>query len=159
MPLMGKPFSEYAIPCLPNFTIIPKDKSGVVLDSRMVMGEDGDTVELSKEKEDVMKLWIDGVYVGAAYVAAGITAAYQCPEYLKDKFGKNGVDPELPGVRFDIEAGDHALAAYTTMAKEITGFTNSIKNDINRKNFGFIFSSEICLSRSTRLRSRIILSG
>ena len=137
MPLMGKPFSEYAIPCLPNFTIIPKDKSGVVLDSRMVMGEDGDTVELSKEKEDVMKLWIDGVYV-----AAGITAAYQCPEYLKDKFGKNGVDPELPGVRFDIEAGDHALAAYTTMAKEITGFTNSIKNDINRKNFGFIFSSE-----------------
>ncbi len=142
MPLMGKPFSEYAIPCLPNFTIIPKDKSGVVLDSRMVMGEDGDTVELSKEKEDVMKLWIDGVYVGAAYVAAGITAAYQCPEYLKDKFGKNGVDPELPGVRFDIEAGDHALAAYTTMAKEITGFTNSIKNDINRKNFGFIFSSE-----------------
>ena len=89
-----------------------------------------------------MKLWIDGVYVGAAYVAAGITAAYQCPEYLKDKFGKNGVDPELPGVRFDIEAGDHALAAYTTMAKEITGFTNSIKNDINRKNFGFIFSSE-----------------
>ena len=142
MPLMGKPFSEYAIPCLPNFTIIPKDKSGVVLDSRMVMGEDGDTVELSKEKEDVMKLWIDGVYVGAAYVAAGITAAYQCPEYLKDKFGKNGVDPELPGVRFDIEAGDHALAAYTTMAKEITCFTNSIKNDINRKNFGFIFSSE-----------------
>ncbi|WP_251496946.1 transcriptional regulator [Otoolea muris] len=142
MPLMGKPFSEYAIPCLPNFTIIPKDKSGVVLDSRMVMGEDGDTVELSKEKEDVMKLWIDGVYVGAAYVAAGIAAAYQCPEYLKDKFGKNGVDPELPGVRFDIEAGDHALAAYTTMAKEITGFTNSIKNDINRKNFGFIFSSE-----------------
>ncbi len=142
MPLMGRPFSEYAIPCLPNFTIIPKDKSGVLLDSRMVMGEDGDTVELSKEKEDVMKLWIDGVYVGAAYVAAGIAAAYQCPEYLKDKFGKNGVDPELPGVRFDIEARDHALVAYTTMAKEITGFTNSIKNDINRKNFGFIFSSE-----------------
>lgn len=28
------------------------------------------------------------------------------------------------------------------MAKEITGFTNSIKNDINRKNFGFVFSSE-----------------
>ncbi len=25
-PLMGKAFSEYAIPCLPNFTIIPKEK-------------------------------------------------------------------------------------------------------------------------------------
>lgn len=140
--LMGKEFSEFAIPCLPNYTIIPKDKSGVVLDSRMVMGEN-QTAELSKEKEDIMKLWIDGVYVGAAYVAAGIVSACQCPEYLKSKFGPGvRLDMELPGVRFDIEADDHSLIACTTMAKEITGFTNSIKNDINRKNFGFIFSSE-----------------
>ena len=141
-PLMGKPFSEYAIPCLPNFTIIPKDKSGVVLDRRMVINQQEGKAELSKEKEDVMKLWIDGVYVGAAYVAAGIVAAYQCPEYLKDKFEKVKIDPEQPGVRFDIEADNHGLAVYTTMAKEITGFTNSIKNEINRKNFGFVFSSE-----------------
>ena len=139
-PLRGKPYSEYAIPCLPNFTIIPKDKSGVVLDRRMVIN--GETAELSGEKEDIMKLWIDGVYVGAAYVAAGIVAACQCPEYLSSKFGKRRIDPELPGVRFDIEADNHALVVCTTMAKEITGFTNSIKNDINRKNFGFVFSSE-----------------
>ncbi len=93
--LIGKPFSEFAIPCLPNFTIIPKDKSGVILDRRMVINDD--VVELSKEKEDIMKLWIDGVYVGAAYVAAGIVAAYQCPEYIKDKFGKAKIDMELPG--------------------------------------------------------------
>lgn len=139
--LIGKPFSEYAIPCLPNFTIIPKDKSGVILDRRMVINED-DVAELSQDKEDIMKLWIDGVYVGAAYVAAGIVAAYQCPEYLKEKFGRVKIDMELPGSRFDIEADDHNLVAYTTMAKEITGFTNSIKADINRKNFGFVFSSE-----------------
>jgi len=139
-PLMGKSYSEYAIPCIPNFTIIPKDKSGVILDRRMVMNED-ESVELSGEAEDVMKLWIDGVYVGAAYVAAGLVAAYQSPEYLKEKFGR-GVDPELPGVRFDIEADDHSLAVRTMMAKEITGFTNAIKADINRKNFGFVFSSE-----------------
>lgn len=139
--LMGKPFSEYAIPCIPNFTVIPKDKSGVVLDSKMVINGD-DVVELSQEKEDIMKIWIDGVYVGAAYVAAGIVAACQCPDYLKDKFARAKVDPDLPGVRFDIEADDHSLIACTTMAKEITGFTNSIKNDINRKNFGFVFSSE-----------------
>ena len=140
-PLMGKPFSEYAIPCLPNFTIIPKDKSGVVLDRRMVIRDD--VVELSGEKEDIMKIWIDGVYVGAAYVAAGIAAACQCPEYLRDKFGSRfKIDPELSGVRYDIEADNHALVTYTSMAKEITGFTNSIKADINRKNFGFVFSSE-----------------
>lgn len=107
----------------------------------MVINED-DVAELSKDKEDIMKLWIDGVYVGAAYVAAGIVAAYQCPEYLKEKFGRVKIDMELPGSRFDIEADDHNLVAYTTMAKEITGFTNSIKADINRKNFGFVFSSE-----------------
>ena len=88
-----------------------------------------------------MKLWIDGVYVGAAYIAAGLVAAYQCPEYLKEMFKKN-VDAELPGVRFDIESGDHPLRVHTVMAKEITGFTNTIKNEINRHSFGFVFSSE-----------------
>ena len=138
--LIGKSFSEYAIPCIPNFTIIPKDKSGVILDKRMHVTEQN-TAELSREKEDIMKLWIDGVYIGAAYVAAGLVSAYQSPEYLKEVFKKN-VDESLPGVRFDIEAGDHALKVRTTMAKEITGFTNVIKNDINRRNFGFVFSSE-----------------
>lgn len=37
------------------------------------------TAVLSKEKEDIMKIWIDGVYIGAAYVAAGLVAAYQSP--------------------------------------------------------------------------------
>ena len=138
--LMGKPFSEYAIPCVPNFTIIPKDKSGVVLDSKMILTEDN-IAELSKEKEDIMKLWIEGVYVGAAYIAAGLVATYQCPEYLKSVFKRN-VDPKLPGVRFDIESGDNSLKVYTSMAKEITGFTNTIKDDINRRSFGFVFSSE-----------------
>ncbi len=138
--LTGKAYSEFAIPCIPNFTIIPKEKSGVILDQKMQVNEN-DMAELSKEKEDIMKLWIDGVYVGAAYIAAGLVAAYQCPEYLKEMFKKN-VDEELPGVRFDIEAGDHPLRVHTVMAKEITGFTNSIKNEINRRSFGFIFSSE-----------------
>ncbi len=136
--LVRKEYSEFAIPCLPNFTIIPKDKSGVVIDSKMLQTEDG--VKISQEKEDILKLWIEGVYVGASYVAAGIVAAYQCPEYLREFF-KN-VSREYPGVRFDIEAGDNGLRAVTTMAKEISGFTNNIKDSINRKNFGFIFSSE-----------------
>lgn len=138
--LIGKAYSEYAIPCIPNFTIIPKEKSGVILDNRMLLNENN-MAELSKEKEDIMKLWIDGVYVGAAYIAAGLVAAYQCPEYLKEMFKKN-VDAELPGVRFDIESADHPLRVHTVMAKEITGFTNTIKNEINRHSFGFVFSSE-----------------
>lgn len=137
--LMNNSYSEFAIPCVPNFTVIPKEKSGVVLDKRMVLTDNG-AVELSKEKEDILKLWIEGVYIGSSYIAAGIVAAYQCPEYLKENF--KDVYSEYPGVRFDIEAGSNALQITTTLAKEISGFTNEIKNSINRRNFGFVFSSE-----------------
>ncbi|WP_249659475.1 transcriptional regulator [Lysinibacillus fusiformis] len=136
--LVRKEYSEFAIPCLPNFTIIPKDKSGVVIDTRMHTTENG--ARLSKEKEDILKLWIEGVYVDASYVAAGIVSAYQCPEYLKESF--RNVKRNYPGVRFDIEAGDNSLRAVTTMAKEISGFTNNIKDAINSRSFGFVFSSE-----------------
>ncbi|GFN32131.1 transcriptional regulator [Paenibacillus xylaniclasticus] len=149
-PLTRKDYSEFAIPCLPNFTVIPKDKSGVVIDSKMLKTEDG--VQLSKEKEDILKLWIEGVYIGAAYVAAGLVAAYQCPEYLREMF--KTVKKDYPGVRFDIEAGDNSLRAVTTMAKEISGFTNNIKDSINRNNFGFVFSSETAQVQGTKI-SRI----
>jgi len=143
--LTRQSYSEFAIPCLPNFTIIPKDKSGVVIDAKMEKTESGG-VKLSNAKEDILKLWIQGVYVDASYVAAGIVAAYQCPEYLKECYkevaAKFPVTMKYPGVRFDIEAGDNALRVVTTMAKEITGFTNNIKNEINSKSFGFVFSSE-----------------
>jgi hypothetical protein len=136
--LARQSYSEYAVPCMPNFTIIPREKSGVVIDAKMLHTEDG--VQLSKEKEDILKLWIEGVYVDAAYVAAGLVAAYQCPMYLREIF--RNVHKGLPGVRFDIESGDNNLRVVTTMGKEITGFTNRIKDIINKSNFGFIFSSE-----------------
>ncbi len=138
-PLMKKEYSEFVVPCIPNATIIPKDKSGLILDKRMIMDEHGN-VALSNEKEDVMKMWLEGIYVGAAYEAAGIVAAWQCPEYLKERF--NNTSPEYPGVRFDVEADDNALLAATSMTKEISGFTNAIKNAINHTGFGFVFSSD-----------------
>lgn len=139
MMLTKKDYSEFVSCALPNFTIVPKEKSEVVLDNRMLLTEEGN-VELSKEREDVMKLWIEGVYVGAAYVAAGMVAAYQCPDYLREFY--SNVTPKYPGIRYDIEASDHSLRTITTMAKEITGFTNTIKNIINQKGFGFVFASE-----------------
>ena len=138
-PLMKQEYSEFVVPCIPNATIIPKDKSGLILDKRMVMDEDGN-VALSEEKEDIMKMWLEGIYVNAAYEAAGIVAAWQCPEYLKERF--NNTNMEYPGVRFDVEADDNALLAATSMTKEISGFTNAIKNSINHTGFGFVFSSD-----------------
>lgn len=140
-PLVGKAYSEFAIPCLPNLTVIPKNKSGVTLDKKMVLTDD-QTAQLSDEKEDIMRLWIEGVYIGAAYVAAGFRAACQCPEFLKDRFRRLKISKELPGVRYDVESSNNALYTRTTMPKEITGFTSAIKSQINGKNFGWIFASE-----------------
>ncbi|MBM7555600.1 hypothetical protein JOC47_000425 [Halanaerobacter jeridensis] len=139
--LTRKEYSEYAVPCLPNFTVIPKKKSGVELDKKMIATEKG--AQLSPEEEDLLKLWLEGVYIDASYVAAGIVSAYQCPDFLKDHF--NLVSRQYPGVRFDIESGDNALKVPTTLAHEISGFTNKIKDQINRRDFGFVFFSENAL--------------
>ena len=151
--LEDQPYSEYLIPSIPNFTIIPKDKSGVVLDFKMKYQEEVGA-ELSKDKEDLLKFWIEGVYVDSSYVAAGITAASQCPNFLKDRF-KN-VSPVYPGVRFDIEAEDNSYKARTTMSKEISGFTNSIKDRINQFNYGFIFSSDSAHMQKEKIKNIVV---
>jgi len=137
-PLMRREYSEYAVACLPNISVVPKNKSGVILDAFMEATEEG--AKISQEKKDLLKIWIEGVYIPASYVAAGITAAYQCPEFLRSRF-KN-VTRDFPGVRFDLEASNHALKVPTTLSKEISGYTNSIKDAINARNFGFILSSD-----------------
>lgn len=152
-PLMKKDYSEFVVPCIPNITIIPKDKSGLILDKKMIFDEEGN-VALSKEKEDVMKMWLEGIYIGGSYSAAGITAAYQCPEYLKQRF--NNTNMEYPGIRFDIEAGDNALLASTSMTKEISGFTNAIKNSINNTGFGFVFTSDNAQHKGREIRNIMV---
>ncbi|GLC81740.1 transcriptional regulator [Lacrimispora brassicae] len=152
-PLMKQEYSEFIVPCIPNMTIIPKDKSGLILDSKMILNENGSAI-LSQEKEDIMKMWLEGIYVGAAYGAAGIAAAWQCPEYLKQRF--NHTSKDYPGVRFDIEGGDNALLAATSMTKEISGFTSTIKNSINNTGFGFVFTSDNAQYKGRDIRNIMV---
>lgn len=139
--MIGTEYDKFAIACLPNFTVIPRDRSKVVYGSRVHETENG--VEFSEDVEDQFKFWIYGVYVSAAYVAAGITAACQCPSYLATRFGKSGrITKDLPGVRFDIEAENYSEIVTTTFAKEIAGITNDDRQKLNENNFGFVFSSD-----------------
>ena len=151
--LENQKYSEYLIPVIPNFTIIPKDKSGVMLDYKMKFEEETG-VSLSKEQEDLLKFWIEGVYIDAAYVAAGIIGATQCPNYLKERF--SNVSPLYPGVRFDIEEKDNSYHAKTTMSKEISGFTNTIKDRINQFNYGFVFSSDNANVAREKIRNIVV---
>ena len=151
--LENQSYSEYVIPVIPNFTIIPKDKSGVLLDYKMKYEEENG-VKLSSEKEDLMKFWIEGIYIDGAYVAAGITGAYQCPNYLRERF--TSVSQIYPGVRFDIESEDNSYKTRTTMSKEISGFTNTIKDKINQFGYGFIFSSDTAHVKKEKIRNIIV---
>ena len=139
--IVGMDYDKFAIACLPNFTVIPRDRSKVVYGARVYETET--SVEFSSDVEEQFKFWIYGVYVSASYVAAGLTAACQCPNYLSTRFGSAGrVSKELPGVRFDIEAANHSEIVTTTFAKEIAGITNDDRQKLNENNFGFVFSSD-----------------
>jgi len=52
------------------------------------------------------------------------------------------VSKDLPGVRFDIEANNHAEIVTTSFAKEISGMVNDARQKLNENNFGFVFSSD-----------------
>lgn len=129
--------SEYLVPVIPNFTVVPKEKSAVILDYKLKIN-DSNLAEF--EKRELLKFWIEGVYVEGAYISAGLIAAYQCPDYLRKRFKK--VDIKEPGVRINLEDKDNSCLITTTMAKEITGYTTATKDSINKNNFGFIFSSD-----------------
>jgi len=59
-------------------------------------------------------------------------------------------------VRFDIEAGDNALLATTSMTKEISGFTSAIKNTINNTGFGFVFTSDNAQYKGRDIRNVMV---
>lgn len=132
--LENKIYSEYIIPVLPNFTLIPKNNSKVLIGNKINVQDS----RIEKTKE--IKFYIDGIYLDASYVAAGIVASYQCPEFLKERF--SNVLPDTPGVRINIEAFDNNFEIITTMPKEISGYTNNVKNRINEAGYGFIFTSD-----------------
>jgi hypothetical protein len=137
-PLIDKDFSAFTAPCLPNITIIPRERSGVIAGRMAAAGEDDPRLGAANP---LVRYWIEGLYIPASYVAAGITAAWQCPEYLRQRFPKN-VSLLSPGVRYDVEQGGNSITTVTTLARETDGFGLKVKEEINRKNFGFIFASE-----------------
>lgn len=137
--IAGNPYDEFAIACFPNMTVVPEDKSRVVTSRGARLNESGG-VEFPKGMENDVKFWMKGVYVGAEFVAAGIVAACQCPNYLKTYLKK--VYPDFPGVRFDLEENENALRLPIVFAKEISGFTNDVKEEIDQSKFGFVFSSD-----------------
>lgn len=128
-------YSEYAIPVLPNITILPG----------------GFEFKIGKKYEDdnensFYKVKVPAIYMESSYLAAAIVASYQSPAYLTSKFGNNIVDKNLPGVRFNIEENENSSKISSVFSVEISGYTMDFLKYIDDKPFGFIFTSQSYVS-------------
>ena len=132
---LGHIESEYAVFSFPNFTLLPANKSLVEIGKDNVVDEFGD---LSTRQ---IKLVLNGIYIDASYVAAGLVAAYQNPKNLEDRGMK--VIKNNPAVRFNIEEGDNSSRFTSSVGGEnLLNWTDDIKNVINEDRFGFSFCSD-----------------
>lgn len=127
-------FSEYIIPCIPNFTIIPRDHAKLILGRKYYYEEFGDG---SIRQADKKTIWLSGLYMEASYVAAGLLAVCQCPTYLSMKY-PGAADPDLPGVAYRITEDNHHTITSTTMKKELFTYSGELLEDIHNMSYGVI---------------------
>lgn len=125
---------KFLIPCYPNFIIIPQEYTILTLGKQIIYDEVYDKVEFGKEKT----LWLSEVIVEAAYVAAGLQAACQCPRYLS-KFYKRNVRQDISGVAYRICENEHNLYTITRMFPEVMGYSEELYSKIKRYSKGIVF--------------------
>lgn len=125
--LRGVDRNEYAVFAYPNFTILPREYTSIKVSARTVNGKTQD-----------VRLNVPGIYVDAAYIAAGLVVGSQNPAYLKSKGYK--INSGLPCVRFDLEAGENRLTLHTLMNQELKyRWASDIDQEIGDDHFGFCF--------------------
>lgn len=131
--------NEYAIFTYPNFTILPKKETAIEI------GRIWDGYRERKEYLD-----IPGIYVDSSYVAAGLVAASQNPDYLAHK--KYKVEKNNPCVRFDLEEGDNRFIMLTNMNREGKGsWSSEVEDNIGKDMFGFCFCGNTKFYKDARV--------
>jgi hypothetical protein len=138
-----KPFykadnKELLIPCMPNFTLIPNEHANLVIGNKSKFNEESKGEFYKTDKKIV---WLEGIYIEASYIAAGLVAACQCPKYLQQYF-KNQVDMEVPGVAYRFMNNENSKKTTAKMAKEIFGYPLNVCEEIERKSYGFVFTPQ-----------------
>jgi len=128
-------YSEFIIPCIPNFTIVSREYMDIELGNIYAYDE---FVDEEIKSTGTYRVWLEGIYVEASYVAAGLVAAWQCPNYLK-RYYKNRVAMDLPGTAYRIMEADHRYITKTTMLREIIGYNDELKSDIENHSIGVVF--------------------
>ncbi len=126
---------EFMIPCYPNFTIIPQEYTVMTLGKKVKYDEVDERIEI----EDDKMLWMGEVMIEAAYVAAGLQAACQCPQYLA-KFYPRNVRLDLPGVAYRLCEEKQNLQTVSQMYPEVMGYSEEVYDQIMRLARGMVFA-------------------
>jgi len=138
--------SPYSIFCMPNITVLPDDKSVVYLGDILQNGEP-------------IKSVLNGVYIDASYIGAGLVSAWLNPKELKSR-GFEKVSLNTPGVRFDIERGDNSINFTTTLGIESSkSYSDELLKSLNEKGFGFTFSSDYIIKDGKRVDNIYLLNA
>ena len=117
---------EFLVPCFPNFTVVPE---------RYMY------FEVAEASDTRQKIWLDGVWIEASYVAAGLVAACQCPAYLT-RFYKENTDAAVPGVAYCLSKDGHEKRTVTTMSREILSLSEEVVENALRRSRGVLFLPE-----------------
>lgn len=127
--------SEFLIPCYPNFTVIPRAYSMLILGYETDYDPVSGRIQVGKAK----KFWFDDLNVEASYIAAGLTAACQCPDYLK-QYHKRYVRDGVPGIAYRLCEGEHNHLTVTQMFKEVASYPAALLLEIEKYSHGMVFA-------------------
>lgn len=123
---------NYAVCCLPNFTIIPDDERNVIINKQLV--ENGC-------QEKLVSIEIPAIYVEASYIAAGMVIGSQQKGMLEKK--EFNVDPNLTNIRFDMEGKNVYKKYQSNMCVENDlPVPRDMNEEIMKTRFGFYFSDK-----------------
>lgn len=114
--------------------MIPQEQACLTIGRQVAYNDLTETMEVTGDKI----LWLDEIGIGASYIAAGIVAACQCPQYLK-KYYRKGIDDTQPGVGYRLTAKNHNQIIYSAMLSETIEYSQEILEEALQKSRGFLF--------------------
>lgn len=144
----------------PNFTLLPDSVGHIELGNKY--GEEtyidelfGEAYLLSEE-ERKSYLQLPGVYIDASYIATGIVAGCQDPDYLEDLQYK--VKKGSPSVRFNLEeCYSGTKGVFAKLNKESNLAPSSIlKENIDKDSMGFCFWRNKSFDKISILKARTL---
>lgn len=138
MPLKSINNNSYIVPCMPNFTIIPKEHCKITVGRKCIYKE---FEKYNTLPADYKYIWLSGVYIEASFVAAGLYGACQCPSYLSQRF-PGEVNPMMPGVSYRIYEDNNNRITVSTMKKEIFTYPEEFIESVQQKAYGVVFAPD-----------------